>query len=168
MPVKNVGATLPPPCPLECGLSTDGLPARASAVALTFGRLLKNPSSLSFRGAAGGEESRKAFVSRARFLASLGMTAFTKVFQHPVSLLNLMCGEPTHIVCSRQWAGKESDRSLNGLNRQPPAALPSDSQSGRPPCATSCWQCLTTRSDEVSSLKRSSNRILSAWRRRLR
>ena len=45
--------------------------------------MLKNPSWLSFRGAAGDEESRKSFVFRARFLASLGMTSFTEVFQHP-------------------------------------------------------------------------------------
>jgi hypothetical protein len=50
-------------------------------------RMLKNPSSLSFRGAAGDKESRKSFVCRARFLASLGMTAFTKVFQHPAKRL---------------------------------------------------------------------------------
>ena len=49
-----------------------------------FGRMLKNPSSLSFRGAEGDEESRKSFVPTARFLASLGMTAFRRVFQHPV------------------------------------------------------------------------------------
>jgi hypothetical protein len=47
--------------------------------------MLKNPSGLSFRGAAGDEESRKSFVSRARFLAPLGMTLFIKDFQHPVS-----------------------------------------------------------------------------------
>jgi toxin ParE1/3/4 len=47
-------------------------------------RMLKNPSWLSFRGAAGDEESRESFVFRARFLASLGMTTFTGVFQHPV------------------------------------------------------------------------------------
>ena len=47
--------------------------------------MLKNPPRLSFRGAAGDEESRKSFASRARFLASLGMTTFTKVFQHPAS-----------------------------------------------------------------------------------
>jgi len=51
---------------------------------LLFSRMLKNPSNLSFRGAAGDEESRTSFVCRARFLASLGMTTFTKVFQHPV------------------------------------------------------------------------------------
>ena len=48
-------------------------------------RMLKNPPRLSFRGAAGDEESRpdQIGVSRARFLASLGMTTFIKVFQHP-------------------------------------------------------------------------------------
>jgi hypothetical protein len=39
--------------------------------------------SLSFRGAARDEQSRMPFVSRARFLTSLRMTAVTKVFQHP-------------------------------------------------------------------------------------
>jgi len=48
----------------------------------------------------------------------------------------LTCGEPTRTVCSLHWAGKEGDRSRNGLNHQPPAALPSDSQSGRPRCAS--------------------------------
>ena len=71
-------------------------------------RMLKNPSSLSFRGAAGNEKSPKSFVCRARFLAQftlngqgeiprfapdrpvqgfarndsegLGMTMFAKVF----------------------------------------------------------------------------------------
>ena len=32
----------------------------------------------------------------------------------------------------RTWAGEEDNRSQNGLNRRPGAALPSDSQSGRP------------------------------------
>ena len=50
------------------------------------GRMLIDPSGLSFRGAAGDEESRESFVSRARFLASLGMTAFTKVFQHAAGM----------------------------------------------------------------------------------
>ena len=59
-----------------------------TASAETSSRGLKNPPHLSPRGAAGGperarEKSRKSFVSRARFLASLGMTAFTSVFQHP-------------------------------------------------------------------------------------
>jgi len=66
----------------------------------------------------------------------------------------------------RAWAGKEGDRSHNGLNHQPPAALASDSQSGRPPCPTSSWQCIT-RSDEVSSFKKSSTALgLFSWRRR--
>ena len=57
----------------------------------SFSRMLKNPPSLSFRGVrqpTDEEESRpdQIGVSRARFLASLGMTTFTKVFQHPVSL----------------------------------------------------------------------------------
>ena len=42
-------------------------------------RLRKNPSALSFRGAEGDEESRKAFIFRARFLATLGMTRFRNV-----------------------------------------------------------------------------------------
>jgi beta-glucosidase len=46
-------------------------------------RMLKSPPSLSFRGATGDEESRKSFVSRARFTAPLGMTAPIGVFQHP-------------------------------------------------------------------------------------
>jgi hypothetical protein len=45
--------------------------------------MLKKPSSVSLRGTARDEESLKSFASRARFLASLGMTALTKVFQHP-------------------------------------------------------------------------------------
>jgi len=55
----------------------------------------------------------------------------------PLSSSRLMCGEPTRIACSLQWAGKEGDRSQKGLNHQPPVALPSDSQSGHPPCGTS-------------------------------
>jgi len=58
---------------------------------LRSSRMLKNPSNLSFRGAAGDEESRKSFVSRARFLAWLGMTAITKVFQHPASDQRCRC-----------------------------------------------------------------------------
>ena len=62
--------------------------------------ILKSPASLSFRGAEGDEESRKSFVSRARFLASLGMTAITNVFQHPArsrrvrtwALMVALCG----------------------------------------------------------------------------
>jgi hypothetical protein len=42
--------------------------------------MLENPSSLSFRGAAGDEESRPSFDSGARFLPSLGMTTLTDVF----------------------------------------------------------------------------------------
>jgi hypothetical protein len=70
--------------------------ASLSHGALRPSRMLKNPSGLSFRGVrqpTGDEESRKSVASRARFLASpwtvrsrasLGMTTFTKVFQHPV------------------------------------------------------------------------------------
>ena len=62
--------------------------------------MLKSPASLSFRGAAGDVESRKSFVSRARFLASLGMTAFANVFQRPArgrlvrtwALMVALCG----------------------------------------------------------------------------
>jgi tRNA(adenine34) deaminase len=50
--------------------------------------MLKNPSSLSFRGAAGNEESRKSVVSRARFLPFaplwVGMTTSANVLQHSV------------------------------------------------------------------------------------
>jgi hypothetical protein len=49
---------------------------------------LRCPASLSFRGAAGDEESRNSFDSRAKFLPlaplRVGITGFTKVFQHPV------------------------------------------------------------------------------------
>ena len=65
-------------------------------VALISRRLRKNPCGLSFRGAAGDEESRKSFVSRARFLASLGMTRFAGVFQHPARVSRreiLPCGK---------------------------------------------------------------------------
>jgi hypothetical protein len=58
------------------------LPAQATASTAST-TMLKNPPRLSFRGAAGDEESRKSLVPRERFLASLGMTMFTKVFQHP-------------------------------------------------------------------------------------
>jgi len=46
-------------------------------------RMLKNSSGLSFRGAAGGEESRPDQIgdSRARFLASLGMTTFANILE---------------------------------------------------------------------------------------
>src|SRR5487761_535591 len=47
------------------------------------GRLRKNPSALSFRGAEGDEESRKAFIFGAGFLATLGMTRFRDVFPQP-------------------------------------------------------------------------------------
>jgi hypothetical protein len=40
----------------------------------------------------------------------------------------------------RTWAGKEGDRSQNGLNHQPKVALPPDSQSGRPPYIASSRQ----------------------------
>ena len=58
-------------------------------------RMLKNPSSLSFRGAAGDEESRpdQIGVSRARFLASLGMTTLANVFQHPAKWTKVEPGE---------------------------------------------------------------------------
>jgi len=51
--------------------------------------MLKNPSKLSFRGAAGDEESRpdQIGVSRARFLPFaplwVGMTTFINIIQHP-------------------------------------------------------------------------------------
>ncbi len=50
-------------------------------------RLLKNFSSLSFRGAEGGleltrEESRKYFICGVRFLASLGMTVSLVFFSN--------------------------------------------------------------------------------------
>jgi len=49
-------------------------------------RLRKNSLGVSFRGAAGDEESRIVLKTlRARFLASLGMTTLTKVFQHSAS-----------------------------------------------------------------------------------
>jgi len=55
---------------------------------LSRNRMLKNPSSLSFRGAAGNEESRKSVVSRARFLPFaplwVGMTTSANVLQHSV------------------------------------------------------------------------------------
>jgi hypothetical protein len=54
-----------------------------------FNRLRKNPFGLSFRGAAGDEESRKSFTFRARFFASLGMTRLRGVFAQPVRLLIL-------------------------------------------------------------------------------
>jgi hypothetical protein len=44
--------------------------------------VLKNPGNLSFRGAAGDEESRIGRVLRARFLAALGMTLPMSLFQH--------------------------------------------------------------------------------------
>jgi len=72
------------PTPVRCSTSYDrGCPATPFCCRTGSNRMLKNPSRLSFRGAAGDEESRKFFVSRARFLASLGMTTFTSVFQHP-------------------------------------------------------------------------------------
>ena len=43
----------------------------------------------------------------------------------------------------RTWAGKEGDRSQNSLNHQPKVALPSDSQSGRPPYIASSRQGAT-------------------------
>ena len=51
---------------------------------------MKNKCTLSFRGAAGDEESRKAFIFRPRFLASLGMTFLQNVFHQFVSNL---CGK---------------------------------------------------------------------------
>ena len=52
--------------------------------AQTSNWLRENPSALSFRGAEGDEESRKAFIFRARFLRlnlfGAGMTRFRKVF----------------------------------------------------------------------------------------
>jgi hypothetical protein len=51
--------------------------------------MLKKPSSLSFRGvpqARDDEESRKSCAFRARLLSrncGIGMTTFTRVFQHP-------------------------------------------------------------------------------------
>ena len=45
----------------------------------------KNPSPLSFRGAAGYMESHMSPTSRARFLAPLGMTMLTRVFEHPAN-----------------------------------------------------------------------------------
>src|SRR5437762_3522150 len=44
-------------------------------------RLLKNLSQMSFRGAAGDEESRCGRIFRTRFLAPLGMTESGHVFQ---------------------------------------------------------------------------------------
>jgi len=56
---------------------------------LSRNRTLKNLCSLSFRGVrqqTDDEESRKSSVSGARFLASLGMTTFMRVFQHPAKI----------------------------------------------------------------------------------
>jgi uncharacterized protein involved in outer membrane biogenesis len=70
---------------------TESASVRSTAVpadhAAVSSRMLENPSSLSFRGAEGDEESRMSIVSRARFLPFaplwVGMTTVTKVFQHP-------------------------------------------------------------------------------------
>ena len=70
--------------------------------------MLKNPPSLSFRGVPrprDDEESRKSFVSRARFLASLGMTTFTNVFQHPASRRYRIPSPIATVVLLAQAAG---------------------------------------------------------------
>ena len=59
---------------------------------------------MSFRGAEGDEESRKGFIFKARFLATLGMTRFGNVFR---SLLN---------QCGRSAAGQ---RHSDGLVLRP-------------------------------------------------
>jgi membrane-associated phospholipid phosphatase len=66
------------------------------------------PKDLSFRGAAGDEESRRSLVSRARFLTSLGMTTLADVFQHPARSSGLggnLHHEPLHaaVVFDRFW-----------------------------------------------------------------
>ena len=81
-PVNSLDCSENPGVPVNLHISKQLLQAEIRGFQ-PLNRMLKNPSSLSFRGAAGDEESRKSFVSRARFLASLGMTTFTDVFQHP-------------------------------------------------------------------------------------
>ena len=73
----------------ESGGSIHG-PDKTKSLGPHPSRMLKNPSNLSFRGAAGDEESRKSFVSREGFLPFaplwVGMTTFTKVLQHPARI----------------------------------------------------------------------------------
>ena len=59
------------------------------------GRTLIDRPGLSFRGVrhslvADDEEPRESFASRARFLASLGMTALTEIFQHAAGMSHRM------------------------------------------------------------------------------
>ena len=85
-----------------------------------FSRLRKNPSALSFRGAEGDEESRKAFIFRARFLRLVlfgaGMTQFRNVFPQHVRTISKSI-EP-HVVylelkfSQRRSAGKQQTRNM--------------------------------------------------------
>ena len=63
---------------------------------------MKNPFGVSFRGAAGDEESRRAFVFGARFLAALGMTAWREVLQQRAGLS--VCVLAVLLIPSPGWA----------------------------------------------------------------
>jgi beta-lactamase regulating signal transducer with metallopeptidase domain len=86
MPALLAAPSVPPPAPAGIRILATGSPVGVIAGATPSARLQRlrdNPSSLSFRGTAGDEESRMSLISRARFLASLGMTTFRNVFAQP-------------------------------------------------------------------------------------
>ena len=87
--------------PTENTEKTQNAPQRKT----TTNRLRKNPGGLSFRGAAGDEESRIALRTlRARFLAPLGMTAWG-VFPQPAN-----SPHPDHAFPSEWFRGRQVAR----------------------------------------------------------
>jgi uncharacterized caspase-like protein len=107
---------------------------------------LRNLSKLSFRGAVGDEESRTSSISRARFLASLGMTSrtresspipgtrFRKVFQQPAKTAVLAFVSLALVFVPRVRAegecGAAQDFMVQAREKITPQATRSDLEDG--------------------------------------
>lgn len=85
-------------------------------------RVLKNPPRMPFRGAAGGEESRKAFSSKARFLAPLAMTRFRNVSRHPAKFLDQDWGGLAWVFAEISLGLLVACLSATEVNAQPSTA----------------------------------------------